>query len=114
MSPIGAAVPTIESWQIKEGQLHLVTYTCVGTVDFETYGSVGSAGGDGRSTVRWEGNAPGDNTTDEANYLIDETTLRHADMPEQDGPANTHHEAELGEFSRICGQAGKALAGFVL
>lgn len=33
---------------------------------------------------------------------------------EEDGPANTHYEAEFGEFSRMCAGAGKDLAGFLL
>lgn len=105
--------PTIESWQIADGQLHYISYTCIGTVDFEAYASVRPAG-DGRTTVRWEGNAPGFDQSGEESLLIDETTLGSADGFDDDGPANTHHQAELGEFGRMCSGAGKDLAGFVL
>ncbi|HEX7351608.1 hypothetical protein [Brachybacterium sp.] len=105
--------PTIESWQITDGQLHYISYTCIGTVDFEAYASVQSEG-NGYTTVRWEGNAPGFDQSGEESMLIDETTLGSADGFDDDGPANTHHQAELGEFGRMCSGAGKALAGFVL
>ncbi|WP_133249898.1 hypothetical protein [Brachybacterium endophyticum] len=105
--------PTIESWQIKDNQLHYVSYTCIGTVDFETYASLHSDG-DGLTAARWEGNSPKIDVSDEDTLTIDETTLRYTDMPDQDGPANVHYDAEFGEFTRMCGQAGKDLAGFVL
>lgn len=105
--------PTIESWQIKDGQLHYISYNCIGTVEFEAYASV-RPGKEGRSTVRWEGNAPGFDQTGEEDLLIDETTLQYSDSFEDDGPANTHYQAELGEFGRKCAGAGKDLAAFVL
>jgi len=64
-------------------------------------------------TVRWEGNAPGYDQTGDEDFTIAETTLQRADGFEEDGPASTHHQAELGEFSRMCASAGKDLATFV-
>lgn len=65
-------------------------------------------------TVRWDGNPPGLGSSNEGALTIDETTLRYEDMIEEDGSANTHYEAKLGEFSRMSAGARKDLAGFVL
>lgn len=107
--------PELERWVVDGAELHYTRYSCTGQVQHEVYGEL-TDDGSGVTTVSWEGDSPesgwGSSST-ESYLVVTDRTLTPLDG-DSTTIASTRTELELEDYTRICTDAGKDLAGFML